>query len=331
MTATTKTTGRHIRRRPSVRLGAMEVLGFIDTPGTATSWTTTETPLPTETHQAPTDEATAEPPTIEEILETWVPNDVVEDLTKKKIRWGLVAALAIFGILLGAAGYWLYTQPAQATARAAADVAAEATALQAHLTTLAALNDTLAADASAGSTATADLLAVDDQARSLFEVSGALPPSQAGTRSLAAEAAGDVLDASRLVGDAIAYWAATTPVLVAPPLETDPALIALDDAAMLFGEWRSRFDRVRSALPTTVLSEVSAELNLVSGEVDSIQTRYLDSLGNDDVALATSTLDGLANRLAEVDMLLRASLADIQSRVTERLASAGSALDLLVG
>jgi hypothetical protein len=309
----------------------MEVLGFIDTPGAATTWTTTETPLPSGTHTTSAGTPTAEPPSIEEILETWVPNDVDSDLTRKKIRWGRVAGVVLFAAFVGVVGYWLYTQPAQVTAQARAGVVDEAMSLQGHLDTLAALNATLAADALAAPTATADLLAADDQARSLFDVSGALPPSHATSRSLAADAAGDVLDASRLVGDAIAYRAAITPVLVVPELETDSALIELDDAALLFGEWRSRFDRVRAALPTTVLSEVSAEFTLVSGEINSIQTRYLDSLRNDDAALAASTLDRLANRLAGVEVLLGASLADIQTRVTERLASAGSALDLLVG
>ena len=98
----------------------MEVLGFIDTPGTATTWTTTETPLPSETHTATTGTPPAEPPTIEEILETWVPSDVDSDLTKKKVRWGLTTAVVVFATSLGAAGYWLYTQPAQATAPARA-------------------------------------------------------------------------------------------------------------------------------------------------------------------------------------------------------------------
>lgn len=330
MTATTQTTKRRIRQRPSVRLGAMEVLGFIDGPGT-TTWTTSEMVPTPVARPTPASAPAADQPTIEEILETWVPNEVQDQLTRKKVRWGSITAVIALLTALTGAGYWIYSQPQQAAVAAVAEVTAEASALQANLWTLSDLNETLVADHFPESAAPARLLAVDDQARALFGASGNLPSSEAESRALAADGASDVLDASRLVGDALAYRIAVIPILFAPELETDASFIDLDDAAFAFGEWRLRFDTTKAALPTGILSDTTSELGLISAELDEIQARYLDALRNEDGPAAVAALDTLSARLWDAGVLLDEGLAGIQERVATRIDSAGDSLALLLG
>jgi len=239
----------------------------------------------------------------------------------------VVFLIAIAGV--GAFAYWLYQRPVvEATANAAA-VASTATALDDSLPSLETFNATLVDSEPAADTA--DLFAVDAAARALFEASAALGNDSVQARSAAASAAGSALDGVRLAGDTHAYKMAVLPLLVTPSLETDPALVELDAAARSFGEWQLRFDAVRTALPEGVLPGVTEQLDVLSGDLNTILTGYLDALRSDDPSAVTPVIADLENRLTEVGALMSAAVEETQSRVTARIAETRAALSQLAG
>lgn len=305
----------------------MEALGFIDRPDSAATWSAT----PSETLPVTSSSAVSPAPTIEDAFADWKPGEVGSGLLGRNIRWSLIAGVLLIVAGLGVLGLWIYQLPKQATAAALADVSIEADSLRPHLETLAEMTTALSGPQSASASVTSELLSVNGQARALFEASGSLPTSEMAIRSLAADAAGDTLDASRLLNDALAYRAAVIPILALPQFEADPDFIQLDEAALQFGEWQMSFEAVRSALPSSVLSDMTAELTLVSGELDAFQTRYLDTLRNDDHWGARSALEDLSERLGSAEGLLYRSLAGIQTRITDRIAGASASLDELLG
>lgn len=327
MTATTRGRHRHLKR-PRVRLPSMEALGFIDRPDTTSTWATRVTSTTTGDVVS---ESAAETFTIEPTVADWKPNEVGDRLLKGNVRWGLVITGGPALALLVFVAFWLYQQPRWADVEAGRVLNSEAAAMGDHLDALSVLSVALIAESPAPDLLAADLARADAQARILFEASGNLPAEATTTRSNAADLAGETLAASRLLRDAFAYRTAALPILAIPELETDPALIRLDEAALVFGEWQSRFDQVRAALPESVLSELTSELGLISGELTATQGRYLDALRQDDPVLAAGVLDGLKDRLEGAESLLAESLSEIRERVDVRLGSARSSLDLLVG
>ena len=156
-----------------------------------------------------------------------------------------------------------------------------------------------------------------------------LPPQLDIERSISADIAGDALDAARLVGDAIAFKGAVIPILAAPKFETDPDLIAIDDAAREFGAWQAQFDSVRTALSPGMMSVLNSELTLISGELESIQNRYLDAIRTDDRFGTHSAINDLGNRLSDAENILNTSLSDVQERANLRIADALSGIALI--
>ena len=306
----------------------METLGFIDLPGPAPTWTTSQDGQAVEERPAPEQ---PDPPVIEGPLADWDPADVNAELTNRRIRRGSVIGAALITAILGGAGYWAYTQPGRAAAAALADVAAEAGALDTRLDALGAVGEAAPEAPTADQSLASALLAADDQARALFDASAILPPSMSDSRSLAADAASDVLDATRLIGDAAAYRTAVAPILSAPTLETDSSIISLSEAALAFGDWHARFDEVRAALPTGALSEVSAELESVSAALGGYRAGYLDAIRADDSGGATQALESLSRRLEDAATLLSQSTASAQERAAARLSSASKSIETLLG
>lgn len=324
MTATTRnpsSPGQHRR----FRLSVMESLGFFEDSVTRTTWSNG-----TVVASPGAQTATVAQPDVDP-FDDWQTTAIEKRLVTGNIRWS-----SIIGVLLICAGVagiaaWFYQRPVELAKEALAELAVTAQALEPALLLLQDANDQVLLDGSGATSITSTLLDVDGKARDLFESSAALPSSQTTARSRAADAASEAIDASRLLGDSLAFQAALVPVLALPEFVTDPNLIALDEAARAFGEWQARFDGVRSALPAGVMSPVSIDLAVISGELGATQSRYLDALRSDDPAAAAATFDGLSARLETAYLVLSEELAQTQARVSVMIASALAAIDLLVG
>lgn len=314
--------GTETRRRPP-RFSSLEILGFSDAEST---WSDSPVAAPVvpdhDTLFRGRHEAGPDP------LAGWSPEDVGNRLSGSNIRWGLVVIVTLAVAGMAAFGYWLWQRPAVEAQASQQAVVAQAEGLTAKLPSLDEINGALTADQAGMDSTTLD--GVETQARTLFEASGALP-STGSMRTAASQAASATLDGVRLVRNAAAYRAALTPALTAPVLETDPELIALDEAARAFGVWQHDFDEVRTALPEGVLSEVTQELDILSGELAAVMSRYVDALREDDQPAAQSVLLDLTNRLSQVGRSLDDSLENIQERVGNRITEAGNALDRIVG
>lgn len=313
-------TERVRRKKRPARFSSMESLGFIETPTTISTWSTP--PLPPRPPAPPPIPQQGDP------LNGWHPSDVQTGLVTRRVRWGMVSTLVVVVAALAFAGVWLWHRPAAMADLAASDVSTAARALEPELEGLRELNETIAGAEIDPSAVTAQSFAVDARARALFNISGELAGP---TRTLAADTATAALDASRLISDAVAYRSAVVQILLAPDLETDPDLVALDDAVRDFGQWQQRFNDIRSALPTGTMSAVSDELAAIAVNLDSIQGRYVDGVSNDDRLAASRALDDLTALLDGAESTLNNSLREIQTRVDELIESSLAGIDQLVG
>ena len=320
MTATTKPPIRERRSHRPIRFSSMETLGFSNPSAT---WTDSPMSIPHTTpatsrrgrHEAPE----PEPMTVAD----WDPEDFGTRLSGRNIRWSIVTMVLMMLCGLGALAYWLYQRPAAQAEASLTSLSIEARALRDVLPILEAFSASLSTNEIAGSN---ELFDVDTASRALFDASGELSGTGSDLRSSAAQAATSSLDAIRLAGDASAYRLAVTPILVAPELETDPTLIELDQAARDFGDWQLEFDEVRTALPDQIMTETTQQLDILSGDLAGILTRYMDALREDDQDAADVVLDDLNERLAAVLEQMITSLENIKSRVTERIDEAQTAL-----
>ncbi len=302
----------------------MEALGFMDNPGIAGTWTTTAVPPATA---RPTSQIA---PTIDPFAD-WQPTEVGSRLLRGRIRWGLLSASLLIAAGFVAVGFWIYQRPAALVSEALTEVQTSASALSPELMAAQELNKRLVDQEQMPSTVMAALLTLDSKARDLFEASAALPSSEATFRTQSADSASEALDASRLLGTSYAYRAAVIPILAAPEFETDASLVTLDDAARRFGEWQSKFDSVRSALPTGTLSPVTTELAIISGDLDSLQTRYLNALRKGDRWGAITVADDLSERLTVAEGMLYSGLSEVQVKVQSRIDKALTTIELLLG
>ena len=317
MTATIKPPEKERPERRSLRFSSMEVLGFADSEST---WS----------DSAPVSSVpkTARRGRHEATVADLRPEDPGDRLIGGNVRWGLVAMILL---LIGggtAAGLWLYQQPAAQEAASVATVTSEASELATSLPTLEQFNsDLTAAEPTAGASALSGLEAT---ARSLFAASADLGSGQTGMRAAASQASGSTLDAIRLATEARSYRAAVLPMLTPPELETDPELIELDEAARQFGDWQLGFDNVRTALPENILSDVTQQLDILSGDLSTLLGRYVDALREDDPAAVERVMSDLSERLAAVDQLLVSELQAIQARIETRIDEARQALDRIL-
>jgi hypothetical protein len=322
MTATTKPPKRRDpgRTRP-VRFFSMESLGFSDARST---WSDSPLPIPMELQAIPEPQPSHLDP-----LEDWKPEEFAPRLDGRNVRWSVLITIALLiGGALGLA-YWLYQRPADDGGVSVEALSDEVDGLLAALPGLEKLSQALVADPTG--VENIDITGVETAARQLFEAGGELSQDETETRYLTTGAAGSALDGVRLAGDARAYLLAVTPILNTPDLETDPSLIALDDAARSFGDWELRFDDVRTALPDGVLSDVTEQLDVVSGDLTSILSDYIDALREDDQKTATDVVEGLSSRLADVQTGLAAAMGETQELVNQRIDETRSALATLQG
>lgn len=321
MTATRSSA--RVPQRP--RLFSMELLGFLDNPGTATSWVASAEPdveVTVGRHLRPGEEAR---------IADRAPSELGSEFLKGNFRWSALLALILIGAGIAALGAWVTQRPVADRAVAVAGVQASAAELRSAVAGVTGLNESLVAPEVTIGSVTETLSQVDDLARQLFTASALLPQSEATHRSRATAASGDALDATKLLREAYAYRAAVLPVLAAPALETDPELIEIDEAVRQFGSWRARFDEIRTALPADVLGRVTGELDSVSVQLDAMMTDYVDALRSDDQAAAADVVTGLERRLAAIETSLFTALGDVQTRVQRHIDGSLFALDLLVG
>jgi hypothetical protein len=338
MTATInrpKHVGKH--RRPP-RFAVMEALGFIDVPGSATrQWVapapTAGEPVPLQGHtprqvEPEAGSSPAPPPVTATAIDPfadWEPTEVGGRQLEGRVRWGLVALIVFLAASVGVAGYWLYRQPQIAAEEARSHVESEAAALLPLLDGLETAGARVTQPDFDPSEIDSLLLEVDSQARDLFEVSGSLAGSDQALRSSIADAAGDAMDAARLIGEAVAYRGAVVPILIVPALETDPELVTLEAAAATFSDWQARFDRVLGALPSG-LATVTDQLRSLSGDLTGIQREYLDTLRQDDADGVATVVRELEHRLSRIEETLQSAILDAEQASAARIAESREAL-----
>lgn len=313
MTATVKPPKGASARR-TLRFSSLESLGFSDAAFTWSDTPTVDTGTNSSRGRHETTVADLEP------------IEFGQQLSGGNVRWSLVALIALILGGVGVFGYWLYQRPIVMEQAVMAEVSVAAESLEAQLPLLIAANEELGDTEAVPDTAT--LATVESDARALFELSGSVGDFE--TRVAASEAAAATLDALRLVRETGSYRAAVAPALTAPPLETDPQAIALDEAARSFGNWQLSYTGMRSALPDGVLPRVSQQLDVISTDLTRVLGDYVDALRADDQQAADRTLSTLDARLVEVGATMDQSIADIQSRVELQLAEATSALQRLL-
>ncbi|MFP3881381.1 MAG: hypothetical protein ACLFRT_13380 [Actinomycetota bacterium] len=317
MTATIKPPEKDRSERRGLRFSSMEVLGFAYS---ESMWSdAAPASIVPETVRRGRHEAT---------VADLRPEDPGDRFTGGNVRWGFVAMILLLVTGAAAAGLWLYQRPAAHEAASVATLISEASQLESGLPTLEQFNiDLVAADIPAE---TSGLASLEATARSLFAASADLGSGQTEMRTAASQASGSTLDAIRLATEARSYQAAVLPVLTPPELETDPELIELDEAARQFGDWQLGFDDVRTALPEAILSDVTQELDILSGDLSTLLGRYVDALREDDPAAVEAVMSDLSERLAAVDALLQSELEEIRARVETRVGEARQALDRIL-
>ena len=232
MTATSATRHGRFTRFPS-----MESLGFSDAPTEATvtyvdtgqlvaSVLTTRPTAPTgDMVQDLWDSTELDAPSMLD----WKPTAPDRKHLRRRFRWSRVFLVLVIATALGSISYWLYQRPNAVAAASVAAVEDQATELSAALDGVADIGGQLSAPEIAVNLTATDLFDIDSAARGLFDASGDLPSSETATRSLAADAASLSFDVSRQLRDGLAYRGALEPILLAPALETDPALTDLAD------------------------------------------------------------------------------------------------------
>jgi hypothetical protein len=329
MTSKTNRKPKHRHKAPRRRNSMMESLGFSESKSTSYATRGRHSP-PIGAGDQPAREAPLHPDPMVDSVADWAPIEFDRSGLNQRMRWSLVVMwLVVLGIVGGAA-YWLYEGPNASAENAVAAVTVDASTLVSSLEaleTVAATLDPASLEPSSESVAaTAD---VDDASRELFSSSGELSAGDSSLRLAATDASTHALDASRTLSTSMSYIAAVSPILTAPTLETDPEAIDLATAATDFGSWISRFDQVRNALPDSVLSQVTAELDRISNSLETTQRAYLDALREDDREAALEVVRGLEGSMLGAWTLLVDEVDELRQSILGRIESARQALDSL--
>ena len=348
MTATTPS------KRGFIRIPSMESLGFMDAPSRA--WTTPPSHAPGSTQASsqvsalvpvplgrhgknghPTGELVTDMWETTELhapsLEDWTPQEFgSKHLGGRRFRWPMLSLLIIVTLAVAGVGYWLYRQPADEAAAALGEVRSEAEALTVALEQVAPLVADIDLDRLPEANRDASAyLQLGDRARSMFAASADLPAEDSSGRSVAAQAAGIAIDASKQLMDITTYRTALEPALTLPLLETDPDLTDLTTATDAFTQWRTGFESVRGALPAEVAPEASAALDRLSANLEQTQAAYLDAMRTDNRTAAVETLGALRADLQEVRHALITDLAAVSETVSALIDRARDDLSRLLG
>ncbi|MEX2251580.1 MAG: hypothetical protein WD895_05855 [Acidimicrobiia bacterium] len=318
----------------------MESLGFSDSPAettvtyvargqTTTSVVTTRPTAPTgDMVQDLWDSTELDAPS----LLDWKP--VAPDrkhLRGRRFRWSRVFLVVMIAAVLGGGAYWLYQRPSAAAEASVAVVEDQATKLSAALDGVGDIGEQLSAPEIGVNLTASDLVDVDNAARGLFDASGDLPGSENATRSIAADAASLSFEVSRQMRDGLAYRGALEPILLAPALETDPALTDLTTAALEFSEWRAHFDSIRLALPDGVATTVTAALEDFSTSLETRQGFYLDAIRTNNPQGAATAIQALESDLGSIHELMMTNMSGLAGEVDSELDEARTLIGRLLG
>lgn len=305
----------------------MEVLGFIETPGTAV--TSTVTWVDSASHAIIEASPPPQPlPAAEvDLFAGWKPQELATRFSKGRVRWGMVAFVTGLLAMTTLAALWVYQRPQIDAENARQTVRSGISEVTPALIRLAALNETLTSATIDAREVNSVMLALDTGMRRLFAVTPDLASPDGAIRTRLLDATGDIADALRLFGDSYAYRSGVIPVLVAPPLETDPGLISLEDAASSFSEWQARFEAVRTALPEGQLDDVNEALGALSTRLPDLQGEYLDALRLQDAIGAEAVTARLADDLGNVEAVMLSALEQIKERLAELVVAARVGLD----
>ncbi|MGF1617842.1 MAG: hypothetical protein ACFCU2_08575 [Acidimicrobiia bacterium] len=329
------------RKPKAVRYSMMESLGFTETPTVTYSTPIVAnpgSPLPAR-HLAAA--PSTRHGTVEEIWNTteldaasmadWAPIDVEKRLNKR-VRLPLVAIWVLIIGVIGGGGVWLWQNSHRTAESAIAEVQQAGAALGEALDPLAAAIASI--DPAGGPVPETILPAVADAdatSRALFTAAADLSGTQAGSRSVATDAATLTLDATRTLSNLSAYIGAVTPILTAPTLITEPELIDLQTAVAEFGSWRSTFGMVLSNLPEGVLPELTSELHAIRNDLEAMQGAYVDGLREDDRVAALDAVRVVEGRLATAWGILLVEVEAAKATITGQLDSAREAVLSLTG
>ncbi len=327
------------RKQRRMRNSVMESLGFTETqtvnyvsnPNVAAP--ATQPPQLVSTKQTPGG-------TVQEIWETtelransmvdWQPVDVDKKRLNKRVRWPLTLIWIVILGVVGGGAYWLWQAPTNAADVAAGTVIAHGDSLQTSLEPLTQAVESLEPGSGPVDEAfTSAVAVVDDASRDLFSSAAELPASEVALRTNATEAATQALDASRNATNLAAYLASVTAIMAPPNLITDPGLIDLATAATDFGDWRGKFEIVRSNLPDGIMSSVSNELSAIAATFDSVQADYLDGLREEDAGAAAAALAELDTKMQAAWDLLVSEAEAAKAAILDRIANADDSLSLL--
>jgi hypothetical protein len=261
----------------------------------------------------------------------WKPVDMERRLNKK-VRYPFIAIwVVIIGVIV-AGGVWIWQNSDSTSATAFAAVQDAAAELAATLDPLIAAAGSIdPAAETIPDTILPSAADTDEASRTLFSMSAELSTAHATSRSLAADAATQTLNATKNLTNTAAYIAAITPVLTTPSLITEPELIDLGSAATDFGSWRARFDLVVSNLPEGVLSPMTAELRDVGENLETIQGAYLDGLRADDQTAALEAVRTLEGRLTSAWSLLLEEAELAKTSIQDDINAARETLVSLTG
>lgn len=298
----------------------MEMFGFIDTPGTASApprkvieVQVTQSPLV----ETPSEQTSNGSPVGDQAdpFADWKPEEVGTRLTSGRVRWGLLTSLLVILAGVAVAAVWVYQLPRAEAREAREEMVESADALRTVLADFETTNSSLAASTLDAAGINTVLLSLDAAGRRVFEAAGSLPQDESEARQEAIAISALLVDAQNLFTRALTYRSAVIPVLVPPDLETDPALVSLEDGAAAFAEWEARLDNVRNSLPEETMQPVTNRLNVISASLPNIQRTYLDAIGEEDADGASAAIRVLVRTLSSAERLLFAELARIRGEV----------------
>ncbi len=319
------------RKRRRFRLTGMEMLGFMDTPGTASAPPSriVEVPVAVTTVPSPDLEVAVEKLDKADPFIDWKPEEFGPRLTKGGVRWGLLISMLVILAGVSAIALWVYEQPRAEAREARATMVETAADLGPNLEALLGLTANLGAASLDNAAVNSGLLNLESSNRSFFAAAGRLPEPDVVARGLATSISTQISEAQKLFTEAFTYRNAVIPVLAAPTVETDPALTDLDQAARIFAEWEARLDSVRTSLPENVLPEITTRLNVISVSLPSIQQSYLDAIGTGDGEAATAAMQALERSLADTTNSLFRALQEVSDNVVRILEGALTDLESL--
>lgn len=187
-----------------------------------------------------------------------------------------------------------------------------------------------AADAPDLSEASAALLDVEDDARSLFSLAGELPDDDP-RRAAAVATSGTILESASRTSRLLAYRLAAEQILVPPVLPTDPSATDLAGATERATAWRAN---AQSALDDLPAGTLDAHRRLMDGWVDGLepwQVSYLDGVRNGDTVAMASAVTAASAHIEELRSNLLNRLDEVGGEIAGEVDGALSTTERLLG